>query len=205
MWPEGQWDRDRGGPCFWYKRWELTSKRERRGGPELNWGRGTRLKWGICKCELFDRSNWCWWQRVGKRSWGRWQGMSKWCKGSWKSNRYWSSWQSVSNRDRGGNWNRKRGSNWECMSRWRKNRASRCQVRLGSVRHGLSFVLDVGDVSVLVGDVRDDLGAAVRKRDPVLSGCLVAVPDLRVGEVVTAVVVPNRVTEGVVGGALKII
>ena len=78
-------------------------------------------------------------------------------------------------------------------------------MRLGSVRHGLSFVLDVGDVSVLVGDVRDDLGSAVRKRDPVLSGCLVAVPDLRVGEVVTAVVVPNRVTEGVVGGALKII
>ena len=61
-------------------------------------------------------------------------------------------------------------------------------MRLGSVRHGLSFVLDVGDVSVLVGDVRDDLGAAVGEVDVVLADGGVTVPVLLVSEVVVLVV-----------------
>ena len=62
---------------------------------------------------------------------------------------------------------------------------------------------DVGVVSVLVGDVGDDLDPAVGERDAVLALGLVAVPHLVVREVVAGVVVLHAVPEGVVARALK--
>jgi hypothetical protein len=67
----------------------------------------------------------------------------------------------------------------------------------------LSFVLDIGDVPVLIDGVANNLGAGVGKSNPVRSGSLVAVPAFDVTEVVGVRVV-DGVLEVVLGSGVGV-
>ncbi len=68
---------------------------------------------------------------------------------------------------------------------------------------GLSFVFHIGGVSVLIGPVGDDLGAAIGKSDAVRSGDDVVVGFLRVEEIVVGFLILNVVFEAVRLGGLS--
>jgi hypothetical protein len=68
--------------------------------------------------------------------------MGNWDRSRWKSDRSRGRWKS--------DWSR---GSWKSVSNRNRRSRGRCQVRAGNVGNGLTFVLDVGDVTVFVGDV----------------------------------------------------
>ena len=67
------------------------------------------------------------------------------------------------------------GSRWRVghFGRWRRE-------------NGLSFVTNVGPVTVLISPVGDDLSAAIRQEDAVLTGHHFAIAFLLVAEIIAA-------------------
>jgi hypothetical protein len=68
---------------------------------------------------------------------------------------------------------------------------------------GLSFVFHIGVVSVLIGPVGDDLGAAIGESNAVRSGDNVVVGFLRVEEIIVRFLILDVVFEAVRLGGLS--